>query len=177
MNSCPKCGRETEEGDIYCRHCGARLGVQTTPVGMPSAPSEEEIKNLIVMRLDGIKNKDENTVRSIIDSVRYSKFDDWPPWSRQDAETGLKNEFGAFKVLKTYDYDFTNLKIDLMEDVAVATFQLHYIGQMRDQPFEVNSRVTTVLFKESAEWKIVHEHYSRMGGEQQQQPGRRRRWF
>jgi ketosteroid isomerase-like protein len=151
---------------------------------MPSAPADAAVKDVIARRLDGIKNRDENTVRSIIDTARYSKFDDWPPWDRQDADTGLRNEFGAFKVLKDYIYDFTNFKVDVVRDVAVATFQLHYTGQMRDLSFDVNSRVTTILLKESTEWKIIHEHYSRMIGQQsvglgqqQQQRRRHRGWF
>jgi DNA-directed RNA polymerase subunit RPC12/RpoP len=181
MNNCPRCGRVVEDLDVFCRYCGARLIEETVPVVAPSAPPDELIKDVIVRRLDGIKNRDEGVVRSMVDVGRYSKFDDWPPWGRQDAETGLKNEFGAFQVLKNYNYDFTNFKLDVMGDVAIATFHFHYTGEMRSQSFEVNSRVTTVLLKEAAGWKIIHEHYSRMGERQTsdagQQQRRRRRWF
>jgi ketosteroid isomerase-like protein len=181
MRTCPSCGRQIEEFDAYCRYCGSRLMAETTPAPLPPASPDSLIRETIVRRLDGIKNKDENAVRSILDASRYSKFDDWPPWKRQDAETGLKNEFGAFKVLKDYSYDLADLKLDLMGDTVCATFHFHYTGQMRDQTFDVNSRVSIVLLKESGEWKIVHEHYSRMGDGQtavvgQQQMRRRRRW-
>jgi hypothetical protein len=182
IKNCPRCGREVQDDDIFCRFCGAPLTYVTVPTeAVPTSP-DDVIKNVVVKRLDGIKNRDENAVRSIIDSKRYTKFDDWPPYSRQDADTALKNEFGAFQVLSNYDYDLTNFKVDLVGNVAVATFHLHYMGVMRNQSFEVNSRVTTVLLKQDAEWKIIHEHYSRMGAQQQggapqPQRRRRRRWF
>jgi ketosteroid isomerase-like protein len=182
MNNCPKCGRQVQDDDSFCRFCGAPLTYTTVPADVVPASPDDEIKNVIVKRLDGIKNRDENVVRSIIDVRRYTKFDDWPPYGRQDADTGLKNEFGAYQVLSNYDYDLTNLKVDIIGDLAIATFNIHYSGLMRGKTFEVNSRVTTILMRQDSEWKIIHEHYSRMteqqpGGPQQQQRRRRRPWF
>jgi ketosteroid isomerase-like protein len=180
MNNCPKCGKEVKDDDNFCKYCGAPISEKTASTEVALASPDDVIKNVIIKRLDGIKNKDENAVRSIIDAGRYSKFDDWPPYSRQDADTALKNEFGAFQVLSNYNYDFTNFKVDVIGDVAIATFQLHYTGEMSKRPFEVNSRITTILLKQDAEWKIIHEHYSRWGEEQRgdagQQQRRRRRW-
>ena len=50
---------------------------------------EAEIMAVVFRRLEAIKNKDESTVRAIIDE-RYNKFDDWPPFKRQEAEEALK---------------------------------------------------------------------------------------
>jgi len=196
MPNCPKCGALVDEDAVFCTNCGNALPQQPTqpqssqttspPLGEKTAlteatlaSSDDVIKNVIIKRLDGIKNKDEKAIRSIIDAGRYSKFDDWPPYSRQDGDAALKNEFGAFQVLSNYNYDLTNFKVDMIGDVAIATFQLHYTGQMSIRPFEVNSRITTILLKQDSEWKIIHEHYSRLGEEQQrdagQQQQRRRR--
>ena len=128
MNNCPKCGKELKDDDNFCKYCGAPLGEKTASTEVALASPDDVIKNVIIKRLDGIKNKDEKTVRSIIDAGRYSKFDDWPPYGRQDADTALKNEFGAFEVLSNYNYDFTNFKVDMVGEVAIATFQLHYTG-------------------------------------------------
>jgi hypothetical protein len=51
----------------------------------PGKDLEAEVMAVLVRRLDGIKNKDESAVRAIIDE-RYNKFDDWPPFRRQEAE-------------------------------------------------------------------------------------------
>lgn len=199
MPNCPKCGALLDDDAVFCSNCGSALSQQltqppssqaTSPVAAPLgdkmasteatlASSDDAIKNVIIKRLDGIKNKDEKAIRSIIDAGRYSKFDDWPPYSRLDGDAALKNELGAFQVLSNYNYDLTNFKVDMIGDVAIATFQLHYTGQMGIRPFEVNSRITTILLKQDAEWKIIHEHYSRWGEEQRQDAGqqqRRRRW-
>ena len=52
------------------------------------APIETDVKNAILRRLDGIKNRDENAVRSLIDE-HYNKFDDWPSFTRQEYEEAL----------------------------------------------------------------------------------------
>ena len=121
---------------------------------------EAEVANVITERLNGIKNRDELAVRAIVDE-RYNKFDDWPPFRRQEAAETLRNEFGAFKVLSEYDYEVKDLKVDVFGDVAVATYHISYQGKMRNKRFEINSRVTSVLRRQDLSWKIVHEHFSR----------------
>jgi ketosteroid isomerase-like protein len=121
---------------------------------------EADVASVVTKRLDGIKNKDETAVRAIVDES-YNKFDDWPPFRRQEAEEALKNEFGAFKVLSNYSYDLKDFKANVFGNVAVATFRLHYQGEIRNRRFEINSRVTSVLKRQDSEWKIVHEHFSR----------------
>jgi len=66
--------------------------------------TEDEVKNTITKRFDGIKNRDEAAVRALIDE-RYNKFDDWPPFERQEAAKALENEFAAFKVMSNYSYE------------------------------------------------------------------------
>lgn len=129
---------------------------------------EDEVKNIIVKRLDGIKNRDEAAVRALIDE-HYNKFDDWPPFGRQDVAKALENEFGAFKVLSNYSYELKDFEVNLFGDAAVATFTIHYQGQIRNRPFDVNSRVTSVLKKQDSGWKVIHEHFSRYPNDSRQQ--------
>lgn len=168
MPKCPSCGGEIEEGDSFCKRCGTKL------VGLPedqakAGPSpENEVKNVVVRRLDGIKNRDEGAVRALIDE-HYNKFDDWPPFGRQEAAKALENEFGAFKVLSDYSYELKDFEANVLGDTAVATFSIHYQGVIRNRPFDVNSRVTSVLKKQDSGWKVVHEHFSRFQEETPQQ--------
>jgi ketosteroid isomerase-like protein len=145
---------------------------------MAGSPMEDEVKNTVIKRLDSIKNKDESAVRGLIDE-HYNKYDDWPPFGRQEATVALNNEFGAFKVLSNYSYEVKDFQANVLGDVAVATFTLHYQGTMRNNPFNVTSRVTSILKKQDSGWKVVHEHYSRFPEErpQQQFMQRRRRGF
>ena len=173
MSKCPSCGREIAEEDTFCKYCGTKLdgspGASTTGAQTSTGSSVEGAVEIAVRRrLDGIKNKDEGAVRALIDE-RYSKFDDWPPFKRQEAAEALENEFGAFKVLSSYSYELKDFEANVFGDMAIATFQMHYKGVIRNRPFEVTSRVTSVLKKEDSEWKVVHEHFSRFPEETRQQ--------
>jgi hypothetical protein len=86
---------------------------------------ETDVMSVISKRLDGIKNRDETVVKAIVDES-YNKFDDWPPFRRQEAEEALKNEFGAFKVLSNYSYELKDFKVNVLGNFAVATLHLHY---------------------------------------------------
>ena len=165
---CPNCGNEAGKDYNFCKFCGTRLDEINTNPAVTVSPLEEDIIKTIIKRFDGIKNKDENLVNSIIDVEKYSKFDDWPPYKRQTGYDALKNEFSAFKVLSNYNYDYNDFKVDIMGDTAIATFLLHYSGEMRKKTFEVYSRVTIVLEKQGSEWKIIHEHYSQFPPERKQ---------
>jgi ketosteroid isomerase-like protein len=168
MPQCPKCGKEVGEGDSFCKSCGTKLTGSPENQTKVESPAEEGVENVVIRRLDGIKNRDEEGVRALVDE-RYSKFDDWPPFARQEAAEALKNEFGAFKVLSDYSYQLENFEANILGDVAVATFHIHYQGTIRNKPFDVTSRVTSVLRKEDSGWKVVHEHFSRFPERTQQQ--------
>jgi len=175
---CPNCTREIADGDTYCKYCGTSLagssqppsaGTQTSGTQSGAGSSmDSDVENTVRRRLDGIKNKDESTVRALMDE-HYSKFDDWPPFKRQEAAEALENEFGAFKVLSSYSYELKDFEANVLGDIAVATFQMHYQGTIRNRPFEVTSRVTSVLKKENSGWKVVHEHFSRFPDQAPQQ--------
>ena len=150
---------------------------QSTSQNQPVSNVDDEVKNVIVKRFDGIKNKDEKAVSALLDES-YSKFDDWPPYQIQQRAEALKNEFAAFKVLSNYTYELKDFKDTVLGEVALATFTIHYQANMRNEQFDVTSRVTAVLKKQDSAWKLVHEHLSRFPTErqpdQQRQFGRRR---
>jgi len=138
---------------------------------------EDEVRSVIVKRFDGIKNKDEKAVTALLDES-YTKFDDWPPYQIQQRAQAMQNEFAAFKVLSNYTYELKDFKDTVLGEVALATFTIHYQANMRNEQFDVTSRVTAVLKKQDSAWKLVHEHLSRFPTErqpdQQRQFGRRR---
>jgi ketosteroid isomerase-like protein len=125
-------------------------------------PVKNGVQDTVTRRFDAIK------IRSLMDD-RYDKFDDWPPFERQDYGKALENEFGAFKVLANYTYDLKDFRANVFGDMAVATFTIHYSGQIRKNSFEVTSRVTTVLKRSNSDWKIIHEHFSRFPEQTRQQ--------
>ena len=182
---CPTCGKENAEENVYCNWCGSKMvgstpsqsASQNPPVNQPASNVEDEVRSVIVKRFDGIKNKDEKAVTTLLDES-YSKFDDWPPYQIQQRAQALQNEFTAFKVLSNYTYELKDFKATVLGEVALATFTVHYQANMRNQQFDVTSRVSAVLKKQDSTWKLVHEHLSRFPAErqpdQQRQLGRRR---
>jgi ketosteroid isomerase-like protein len=122
--------------------------------------SEDEVKAVLIRRIEGIKKKDAQSIADLVDKDRYTKFDDWPPFERQGLEA-LNREAEALKVLKEYDYEISGWKVDVINNVAIASFIINYGGTIRDLNFNIKSRVTAVLTKINGEWKLIHEHWSR----------------
>ena len=165
---CPKCSGEISEEANFCKYCGVELNWRTIPQATTQSPEEyvieTEVKNTITSRIDAIKNRNATTIENLIDNS-YTKFDDWPPFTRQEVDEALRNEFDALKVLSDYRYELKNLEISICDNVVVATFYIQYQGTIRDRHFDIASRVTSVLRKQGIEWKIVHEHFSRFSDE------------
>ena len=97
----------------------------------------------------------------------FTKFDENPPYTRQNSEEAFVYEQAAFANISDYRYSIDDLRVDLFGDSAVATFYLTYGGiVVNDYSFEgspVNgkARVTMVLVRTPRGWRIAHEHFSR----------------
>jgi len=129
---------------------------------MPEATEEYLVKAILTQRIEAIKNRDAQSIASLIDIDNYSKYDDWPPFQLQEGSKVLKNEADALKVLKDYNYETSDWKVQIYENSALAYFTIHYQGKIRDMDFNITSRVTAFLLKKGSDWKIVHEHWSRL---------------
>jgi|BEDMetMinimDraft_2_1075160.scaffolds.fasta_scaffold00173_3 ketosteroid isomerase-like protein len=126
-----------------------------------------EIISTVYAIFEAGKNKDLTSLSSYhLQDKSFSKFDEFPPYSRQDFEQAIVYEQAAFVNLSDYQYRIEDMKIDRIDDVAIVTFYLDYSGVfVNDYSFEgrsvhSRSRVTMVLFKTQEGWKVVHEHFS-----------------
>jgi ketosteroid isomerase-like protein len=96
----------------------------------------------------------------------FTKFDENPPYTRQNSEQAFVYEQAAFANISDYEYRIDELRIDLLRDAAIATFYLTFKGVfVNDYSFEgmtvgSRSRVTMVLARFAEGWKIVHQHLS-----------------
>ena len=151
---CPNCGKEIGEAN-FCQYCGFKIS------STQNLTVEDPIRSVLIRRIDGLKNRDADAIAGVVYKEKYSKFDDWPPYELQESEA-LASEAKALKVLKEYDYETRSWKTTVFGDAAVATFIIRYRGKMRDLDFYVQSRVTAFLTKVDGEWKLVHEHWSRI---------------
>ncbi len=92
---------------------------------------------------------------------KFTKFDDFEPLERQDAETTRRLEREAILGVREFDPRLVDLKVDVFGAVAVATFVMEYrVVDDEGQRHTFRARATIVLAKEESGWLIVHEHFS-----------------
>ena len=114
------------------------------------------------------KSKDITSLsRFFAPSQYFTKFDESPPYTRQNSEDAFMYEQARFANISDYEYRVDDLRIDVIGFIAIATFYLNFKGVfVNDYSFEGStvggrSRVTMVVGRFGDEWKIVHEHVSR----------------
>jgi ketosteroid isomerase-like protein len=92
---------------------------------------------------------------------KFTRFDDFEPLDRQDAQTARRIERETLEWLKTISSRVSDLRVDVFGPAAVATFVYDFDGLTRhDERFAGRARGTFVLVRDRAEWKIAHEHFS-----------------
>ena len=133
----------------------------------PHEQTKREVEMFVHAFFEAGKNKDLSSLGGFhAPSSLFSKFDESPPYTRQNAEEAFIYEQAAFANLSDYQYGVEDLRVDIVGDVAIATFYLTYKGIfVNDYSFEGStvgsrSRVTMVLARIDGNLKIVHEHFS-----------------
>ena len=92
---------------------------------------------------------------------KFTKFDDFEPLGRQDAETTRRLEREAIIGVKEFTPDVVDLKVDVFGPVAVATFVMAYdVVTEDDEQLSLRARSTMVFAHDEGRWLIVHEHFS-----------------
>jgi ketosteroid isomerase-like protein len=135
----------------------------------PSDKDKSDVEEAIRRFFEAGKNKDLTALADFHGSRdMFTKFDENPPYTRQNSDEAFMYEQAAFANISDYNYSIEELRVDLLGDVAVASFYLSYSGMfVNDYSFEgspvrARSRVTMVLARTPKGWKAVHEHLSRM---------------
>jgi ketosteroid isomerase-like protein len=133
-----------------------------------SAKEKREVEGIIFAFYEAGKNKDLTSLPDFHSSRdSFTKFDENPPYTRQNSDEAFVHEQAAFANISDYNYKIDDLRIDLLDGSAVATFYLTYGGMfVNDYSFEGSrvgsrARVTMVLVRTPRGWRIAHEHLSR----------------
>lgn len=92
----------------------------------------------------------------------FTEFKDGKP--RGDAASCAAGERATFSRLEQPSVDMKDLAINVIGDVAIATFNGHFIGQMGGHPVALEQQCTMVFTRVDDDWKIIHEHMSPLGG-------------
>jgi ketosteroid isomerase-like protein len=138
---------------------------------MEPRPADKDLKDVeSVVRafFDAGKNKDLTSLADFhAPRDHFTKFDENPPYTRQNSDDAFMHEQAAFANISDYKYTLDEFRVDLFQDVAVATFYLTYRGifvndySFEGSPVGSRARVTMVLSRTNRGWKIAHEHLSR----------------
>jgi ketosteroid isomerase-like protein len=127
---------------------------------------KREVVAFITSFFEAGKEKELTTLMDFHAAKVFTKFDENPPYTRQNSEEAFVYEQAAFANISDYQYNVEGLKVDLLNGTAIATFYLTFKGVfVNDYSFEgmtvgSRSRVTMVLAKFPDGWKMVHEHFS-----------------
>lgn len=127
---------------------------------------KEQLIEIIKTFFDIGKNKKLHLLYDVQlqDSI-FSSFSDMRPKDLKDFSTTIALEELRFVNISDYDYQLQNIKISLLDNFAVAAFELCQHGLLVDDTIysckNVSShiRVTFVFFKKP-KWKIMHIHMS-----------------
>jgi ketosteroid isomerase-like protein len=135
--------------------------------GSAQEQMKKEVEALINSFFDAGRDKELTTLMDFHapDKI-FTKFDENPPYTRQNSEEAFVYEQAAFANISDYEYNIEALRIDFVGDTAIATFYLTFKGVfVNDYSFEgmtvgSRSRVTMVAARFRGGWQFVHEHFS-----------------
>ena len=125
-----------------------------------------EAQAQIRRRLDEIwataRNRDFERLESFhLYGPKFTEFKDAKP--RGDARSCAAGERATFTMIDQPQVDMRDLAINVFGDVAIATFNGHFIGQIKGNPVALDQQGTLVFVQIGGDWKIVHEHFSLIG--------------
>jgi ketosteroid isomerase-like protein len=83
--------------------------------------------------------------------------------ARGDARSCAAGERATFAMLEAPAVEMKDLVVNVFGDVAVATFNGHFVGKVHGNPVARDQQSTLVFVKAGGDWKVVHEHFSPLG--------------
>lgn len=129
---------------------------------------KDDIVEVITTFFNAGKTKNVAPLSAIqLNDQRFSAYSDVPPLDLKDFATTTALEQLRFVSISDYDYELKNVRVDLFENFAVATFSVKQTGMVvdnysfRGEHLSMESRATFVFGKYS-KWKIVHLHMTKI---------------
>lgn len=133
------------------------------------ANDEDSIKRVVYRSFEIGKSKDLQGIQALhYNDKRFSKFGDVPPYMRMDYNETCMYEELYFASVSDYDFKIEDLRIDIFDNMAIATFIVEHTGMLVDdysftgRTMNVKARGTMVFHKKDSQWLIVHEHFSKI---------------
>ncbi len=76
----------------------------------------------------------------------------------------VSETFPEAQMIADPSVDMKDLAVNVFGDVAIATYNGHFVGQLKGNPIALDQQATMVFARVGDDWKIVHEHFSPLGG-------------
>ena len=84
--------------------------------------------------------------------------------ARGDAGSCAAGERATITMIEAPVVDMRDLAINVFGELAIATFNGRFTGAVKGNPVARDQQSTMVFVKVGDDWKIVHEHFSPLGG-------------
>ncbi|MFQ5921156.1 MAG: YybH family protein [Nitrososphaerales archaeon] len=134
-----------------------------------SESERSAVERAVRMAFEIGKSKDLRSIQGMhLNDERFSKFGEMPPYTRMNFSEACMHEELFFASVSDYQFRLEDLRVDLFDDMAVATFLVEHSGMLvddysfRGQTMRSKSRGTMIFQKKGSEWLIVHEHFSKI---------------
>jgi ParB family transcriptional regulator, chromosome partitioning protein len=124
----------------------------------------EQITRVIVNEFKLAQSGDFETYRNMhLFGKGFSIYSAFPPFNRIEEQDALyKERDWFFRIAPKLSWKIKDLKINVLGRTALGTLTVSYSGRYRGRPFKTDLRGTVVLTARREDWKILHEHWSRL---------------
>ena len=128
---------------------------------------ENEVKSLIYTIYESKKNKDIQFLNRIYrNKEKFSKYNEYAPLRRLNRDEALLHDELYISNISDYSYEIKNLRIDIHDNIAIATFYIQHNGifvnnyNFTGKQIQNRTRSTMIFERYKVEWFVIHEHNS-----------------
>jgi ketosteroid isomerase-like protein len=120
--------------------------------------AQAEIREAVMSIKRDIESANTEGLRGVhLDSEKFTKFGP-RTFGRQDVSSTNESETVFFKSIADANYRVRDLKIDVFDDVGIATYYPEVKFKRDGKDVMVSGRQTLVFLRTGGGWKLVHEH-------------------
>ena len=121
---------------------------------------QEELRQVVIKVWKDANNSNIAELKSAhLNSPKFSKFGPRIA-ERQDVNQTNRSETEHFLSIKEANLVIEDLKIDIFDNVGIASFYNNFTFIKNDNRVQGKGRVTLAFLRTSEGWKIIHEHSS-----------------
>jgi len=143
---------------FFLNACVSEKSTQGDIIKDPFPAAQAEIQRVINSI---IKDAEEANIEGLkaahLESEKFSKFGP-RNFERQDVSSTNGTEEAFFSSISNYKQEVRDLKIDVFDDMAIATYYPHVSFTQNGEEKTGRGRQTFVFLNTEEGWKLVHEH-------------------